>query len=62
MPCVAHAVFVVAILIVITTAINNAVTAQRRATIMVCIGIMGEINTFQFCMNINLWNDTIWKA
>ncbi|HSD96345.1 MAG TPA: SLC13 family permease [Sulfuricaulis sp.] len=48
MQWVALAVFVVTILVVISNVVDNAVAAMLGATIMVWIGIMSEIDAFQY--------------
>ncbi len=48
MQWVALAVFVVTILVVISNVVDNAVAAMLGATVMVWIGIMSEIDAFQY--------------
>ena len=48
MQWVALAVFVVTILIVISNVVDNAVAAMVGATLMVWIGVMSEIDAFQY--------------
>ena len=48
MQWVALAVFVVTILVVISNVVDNAVAAMIGATVMVWIGIMSEIDAFQY--------------
>jgi Na+/H+ antiporter NhaD/arsenite permease-like protein len=48
MQWVALAVFVITILIVISNVVDNAVAAMLGATVMVWIGIMSEIDAFQY--------------
>ncbi|MBI3575047.1 MAG: anion permease [Gammaproteobacteria bacterium] len=48
MQWVALAVFVVTILVVISNVVDNAVAAMLGATVMVWIGVMSEIDAFQY--------------
>ena len=48
MQWVALAVFVITILVVISNVVDNAVAAMIGATVMVWIGIMSEIDAFQY--------------
>ena len=48
MQWVALAVFVITILVVISNVVDNAVAAMVGATVMVWIGIMSEIDAFQY--------------
>ena len=48
MQWVALAVFVITILVVISNVVDNAVAAMLGATVMVWIGVMSEIDAFQY--------------
>ena len=48
MQWVALAVFVVTILVVISNVVDNAVAAMVGATLMIWIGVMSEVNAFQY--------------